>query len=47
MHLILLSDFLQVQYRARKFYTKQQYFLKHKLFYTNSLLQEQRFNTRN
>jgi hypothetical protein len=47
MHLILLYDFLQVLYSARKFYTKKQYFPKHKLFYTLSLLQEQRLNPRN
>jgi hypothetical protein len=44
MHLILLSDFLQVLYSARKFYTKKQYFPKQNLFYTISLLQEQRLN---
>jgi hypothetical protein len=47
MHLIFLSDFLQVIYSAGKFYTKKQYFSKHKLFYTISLLQEQRLNPRN
>jgi hypothetical protein len=44
MHLILLFDFLQVLYSIRKFYTKKQYFPKHKLFYTKSLQQEQRLN---
>jgi hypothetical protein len=47
MHLILLYDFLQVLYSERKFYTKKQYFPKHKIFYTRSLLQEQRLNPRN
>jgi hypothetical protein len=47
MHLILLFDFLQVPYSIRKFYTKKQYFSKHKLFYTNSLLHEMRLNPRN
>jgi hypothetical protein len=47
MPLILLSDFVQVLYSARKFYTKKQYFPKHKLVYTISLLQEQRLNPRN
>jgi hypothetical protein len=47
MHLILLYDFLQVLYSERKFYTKKQYFPKHKLFYAISLLQEQRLNPRN
>jgi hypothetical protein len=44
MHSIFLSDFLQVLYSITKFYTKNQYFPKHELFYTNSLLQEQRLN---
>jgi hypothetical protein len=47
MHLILLSDFLQVLCSERKFYNKKQYFPKHKLFYVISLLQEQRLNPRN
>jgi hypothetical protein len=47
MHLIFFFNFLQVLYSARKFYTKKQYFPKHKLFYTLSLLQEQRLNPRN
>jgi hypothetical protein len=47
IHLILLFDFLQVLYIIRKSYTKKQHFSKHKLFYTNSLLQEQRLNPRN
>jgi hypothetical protein len=46
-HLIFLSDFLQGLNSARKFYTKNYYFSKHNLFYTNSLLQEQRWNPRN
>jgi hypothetical protein len=47
MHLIFLSHFLHVLYSERKFYTKKQYFLKNKLFYAISLLQEQRLNPRN
>jgi hypothetical protein len=47
IHLILLSDFLQLLYSAREFYTKKQYFLEHKLFYTISLQQEHRLNPRN
>jgi hypothetical protein len=40
IHLILLYDFIQVLNKAKNFYTKSYYFSKHKLFYTNSLLQE-------
>jgi hypothetical protein len=42
MHFMSLNkfyDFMQVIYSTDKFYTKKQYFLKYKLFYTNSLLQ--------
>jgi hypothetical protein len=46
IHLILLYDFLQVLNSARKFYIKNYYFSRHKLFYTNSFLQKQRLNTR-
>jgi hypothetical protein len=38
MHLIMFSDFIQVLNSAREFYTKNQYFSKHKLFSTISLL---------
>jgi hypothetical protein len=44
VHLILPYDFVHVIYSIRKFDTKKQYFPKHKLFYTNYLLQEKRLN---
>jgi hypothetical protein len=47
LHRILLSNFLQVLYSARKFSTKNSYFPMHKLFYRISLLWEQRLNPRN
>jgi hypothetical protein len=47
MNLILLSNFLQVLYSARKFPTKNLYFSKHILFSTIYLLQEQKLNTSN
>jgi hypothetical protein len=47
MDLILLSDFLQVLYSARKLSTKNYYFSKHILFYTIYLLQEHKLNPSN
>jgi hypothetical protein len=47
IHLILTSNFLHVLSSTRKLYTKNYYFSKHKLFSTNSLLQEQRLSLRN
>jgi hypothetical protein len=47
IHLIILSDFIQVLNSARKVPSKNQYFSKHELFYTNSLLQEHRLNSSN
>jgi hypothetical protein len=47
MHLIMLSDFMQVLNSAREFYTKNHYFSKPILFTTISLLQKQRLNPRN
>jgi hypothetical protein len=47
MHLIMLSDFMQVLNSARNVYTKNYYFPKHILFTTISLLQKQRLNPRN
>jgi hypothetical protein len=44
MHLIMFSNFMQVLHSTRKHYTEVEYFPKHKLFYTLSLLQEQRLN---
>jgi hypothetical protein len=44
MHLILLSDFLQDLYSARKFPTKNYYFSKHIVITTISLLQEHILN---
>jgi hypothetical protein len=41
------SDFIQVLNSAMNFYTKNLYFLAHKLFSTKSLLHEQRLNPRN
>jgi hypothetical protein len=46
-HQFLLYDFIHVLISGRKIYTNNQYFSKHKLFYTKSLLQEQRLNPRN
>jgi hypothetical protein len=45
--LIKFSDCLQVLNSARKFYTKNYYFSKHKLISTIYLLQKQRLNYRN
>jgi hypothetical protein len=47
MHLILVSDFLQVLYSASKFPTKDWYFSKDILFPTIYLLQEKKLNTSN
>jgi hypothetical protein len=47
MHLIIISDFMQVLKSARNVYTKNYYFPKHILFTTISLLQKQRLNPRN
>jgi hypothetical protein len=47
MHLILLSDFLQVLYNIRKQYTKVGYFPNHILFILIYLLHEHKLNYRN
>jgi hypothetical protein len=43
----MLSDFILVLNSAREVYTKNYYFSNSKLFSKISLLQKQRFNTRN
>jgi hypothetical protein len=47
MHLILLSDFLQVLYSARKLPSKDLYFYKHTLFSAIYLLPDYKLNNRN
>jgi hypothetical protein len=50
MHDISLNksyDFIQVLNSIRKYYTKNEYFPKHILFSTVSLLQDQKLNPRN
>jgi hypothetical protein len=47
IHLIFLSDFLQVLNSARKHPTNNLYFSKHISFSTIYLLQEQQLNPRN
>jgi hypothetical protein len=47
MHLIFLSDFIQVVNNIWKHYTQNEYFPKPILFSTISLLQEKKLNPRN